>query len=64
MTTRGLKEADFVKVGEFIHRGVQLALEVQSKSGKKLADFLKALTDKEFSDKLAAMCTEVEDFAG
>merc|ERR1712216_844539 len=23
MTTRGLKEADFVKVGEFLHRGLQ-----------------------------------------
>ena len=33
-------------------------------SWAKLTDFLKALTEKEVSDKLATMCTEMEDFAG
>ncbi|EOD36862.1 serine hydroxymethyltransferase [Emiliania huxleyi CCMP1516] len=64
MTTRGLKEADFVKVGEFLHRGIQFALEVQKASGKKLADFLKAIDEKANADKLAGMCSEVEAFAG
>jgi glycine hydroxymethyltransferase len=64
MTTRGLKEPDFVKVGEFIHRGIEFALEVQAKTGKKLADFLKALTQKDSVDKLASLCKEVEAFAG
>merc|ERR1719217_1996028 len=43
MTTRGLKEADFVKIGEFL---------------------LKALETKEMEEKLAALRTEVETFAG
>merc|ERR1711967_68347 len=40
MTSRGLKEAEFVQVGEFLHRGVQIALKVQETKGKKLVDFL------------------------
>ena len=36
MTSRGLKEADFEKIGEFLHRCVEFALELQKTSGKKL----------------------------
>merc|ERR1712046_371599 len=64
MTSRGLKEADFVKIGEFLHQGLQFALKVQSKSGKKLVDFIKALDGKEATDELAVMRAEVEKFAG
>merc|ERR1719331_88516 len=65
MTSRGLKEADFEQVGEFLHRGLQLALETQKKSGKKLVDFLKALSaDKETADALKALRGEVEAWAG
>ena len=48
----------------FLHRGIQFALEVQKASGKKLADFLKAIDEKANADKLAGMCSEVEAFAG
>merc|ERR1711966_7588 len=64
MTSRGLKEKHFEQVGEFLHRGVQLTLEVQSKSGKKLVDFLSALKEKENAEKLAALRAEVEAWAG
>ena len=65
MTSRGLKEDDFKQIGEFLHRGLQIALETQSKSGKKLVDFLKALSsDKETADKLKALRGEVEAWAG
>ena len=64
MTTRGLKEADFEQIGEFLHRGLQMALEVQGKSGKKLVDFLKALGEKEAQDKLQSLKAEVEAWAG
>ena len=64
MTSRGLKEADFVKVGEFLVRGIDFALEVQSQSGKKLVDFLKALDDEGNKAKIAALQAEVEKFAG
>jgi len=64
MTSRGLKEADFEKIGDFLHRGIQLCIEVQGKSGKKLVDFLKFLDDKETSEKIGALRTEVEAWAG
>jgi len=64
MTSRGLKESDFKQIGEFLHKGLQLTLEVQSKSGKKLVDFLKALEEKEAADKLTALRSEVEAWAG
>ncbi|KAI9283129.1 serine hydroxymethyltransferase [Sporodiniella umbellata] len=40
MTSRGLKEDDFVKVADFIDRAVKITLEEKEKvGGKKLADF-------------------------
>merc|ERR1719331_1802940 len=47
MTSRGLKEADFEKIGEFLHRALEIALATQAKSGKKLVDFLKAIESDE-----------------
>ncbi len=64
MTSRGLKEADFVKIGEFLHRGIELALEIQNKAGKKLVDFLAALDSADFTGKISALNAEVEAFAG
>jgi len=41
MTTRGLKEQDFIKVADFIDRGVKIALEMnkQGENSKKLVTF-------------------------
>jgi len=64
MTSRGLKEAEFKQVGEFLHRGVTIALEIQDKSGKKLVDFLKAIKEDEAQAKLQALKKEVEEWAG
>merc|ERR1712032_1743234 len=56
MTSRGLKEADFVKIGEFLTKGLDLTLKTQEKSGKKLVDFLSGLkSDKEINDRLDAL---------
>merc|ERR1711924_212305 len=63
MTTRGLKEADFVKIGEFLVKALELTIELQKSTGKKL-DFLKGLETKEMEEKLTALRTEVEAFAG
>jgi len=60
MTSRGLKEADFEAIGEFLHQGLQLALEIQTKSGKKLVDFLKELESGEAKDKVASLRASVE----
>merc|ERR1711904_222489 len=64
MTTRGLKEADFVKIGEFLVSALEITLDLQKKTGKQLVDFLKGLETKEMEEKLAALRTEVEAFAG
>ena len=63
MTSRGLKEADFEKIGDFLHRGTQLGLEVQEKCGKKLVDFVKGL-EGEYAPKIKALRDEVEAWAG
>merc|ERR1719487_693230 len=62
MTSRGLKEADFEKIGDFLHRGTQLGLEVQEKCGKKLVDFVKGL-EGEYAPKIKALRDEVEAWA-
>ena len=41
MTTRGMKEADFVQVAGFLDRCSKLAVAIQDKHGKKLVDFEK-----------------------
>uniref|UniRef100_A0A7S3K315 Serine hydroxymethyltransferase n=1 Tax=Aureoumbra lagunensis TaxID=44058 RepID=A0A7S3K315_9STRA len=46
MTTRGLLEADFIQIADFLHEAVQLALKIQETlPSKKLTDFTKALED-------------------
>jgi len=64
MTSRGLKEADFEKIGDFLHRTLEIALATQQKSGKKLLDFLNALEAEETAGKLATLRAEVEAWSG
>ncbi|KAG0319841.1 Serine hydroxymethyltransferase, cytosolic [Dissophora globulifera] len=61
LTSRSFKEDDFVKVGEFLHRVVQIALAVQAKAGSKMMkDFVAAL---EGNEEIAQLKKEVEAFA-
>mmetsp|Transcript_6235 Transcript_6235/g.14463 ORF Transcript_6235/g.14463 Transcript_6235/m.14463 type:complete len:83 (+) Transcript_6235:485-733(+) len=62
MTSRGLMEEDFEKVGEFIGQAIDIAAEVQKDSGKKLADFRKALKENPPA-RLATLKAEVEEFS-
>ena len=39
LTTRGFKEKEFIIVGDILHKLIQIAINVQTKSGKKLKDF-------------------------
>jgi len=39
LTSRGLVEADFRQVADFLHTAVQIALEIQEETGNKLKDF-------------------------
>jgi len=61
MTTRGLEEADFVKVADFLHEAVQLALKIQATlPDKKLVTFAKALAT---NGDVAALKERVKGFA-
>eukprot|EP00842_Homolaphlyctis_polyrhiza_P006828 jgi/Hompol1/734/HPOL_000928-RA len=60
LTSRSLKEADCAKVAEFLHRACQIALRIQTSSGKLLKDFVKAL---ESDAETKTLKDEVEKFA-
>ncbi|KAF9109584.1 Serine hydroxymethyltransferase, cytosolic [Mortierella sp. AM989] len=61
LTSRSFKEDDFVKVADFLHRTVQIALAVQAKAGSKLLkDFVAGL---EGNEEIAQLRKEVEAFA-
>jgi glycine hydroxymethyltransferase len=63
MTSRGLVEEDFVKVGQFINEAVKVTAEVQNLAGsKKLVDFKKVL-DESPPASLLKLKAEVEDFS-
>jgi glycine hydroxymethyltransferase len=62
MTSRGLVEEDFVKVGEFITEAVKVTAEIQKASGPKLTDFKKVLNESPPAS-LLKLKSEVEDFS-
>uniref|UniRef100_A0A3Q3GA90 Serine hydroxymethyltransferase n=1 Tax=Kryptolebias marmoratus TaxID=37003 RepID=A0A3Q3GA90_KRYMA len=67
LTSRGLVEEDFKKVAHFIHRGIELTLEVQRSLDPKatLKEFIQALAQGEkFQQQVAEIRAEVEAFAG
>lgn len=43
LTTRGMKEAEFRKIAEFMDEAAQIALRIQKTSGKMLKDFVIAI---------------------
>jgi len=61
MTSRGLLEDDFRKVGEFISRAIDIGVEVQKKTGPKLKDWKAALEPA--PAELVALKAEVEAFS-
>ena len=67
MTTRGLIETDMVKIADFLHRGVQLALKIQKSlpaDDLKLNSFLMALDQSgEFQKELNIIKSDVYEFA-
>ncbi|KAJ2384001.1 glycine hydroxymethyltransferase shm1, partial [Coemansia sp. RSA 2559] len=61
LTSRGFKAADFEKVGEFLHRTVEIAIELQQQAGSKLLKDFMSVAAK--SDKIAELQKEVEALA-
>ena len=63
MTTRGMTEADFVRVANLIDQGVQIAIDIKKKTeGGKLKDF-KAYLGENDVPAIAVLRAEVEAFA-
>ncbi|KAJ3104429.1 Serine hydroxymethyltransferase, cytosolic [Physocladia obscura] len=60
LTSRSLKEQDFIQVAEFLHQAAQLALKIQNKSGKLIKDFVVAL---EQDDDVKVLRVKVQAFA-
>ncbi|KAI8800398.1 serine hydroxymethyltransferase-domain-containing protein [Cladochytrium replicatum] len=68
MTTRGLKEADFVQISEFIGRGIQLTIDIQRSTGaKKMKDFKELVGEDAksvgFGEQLGKLRKEVVEFS-
>lgn len=67
LTSRGLLENDFHKVGEFIHQGIEVTLEIQRNMNPKatLKEFKDELSQNEkYRLRINEIRKEVEDFAG
>merc|ERR1719210_1357979 len=62
MTSRGLVEKDFERVGNFIAEAVDVAAEVQKQSGPKLVDFKRLLKESPPAE-LLSLKAEIESFA-
>ncbi|KAN0061594.1 glycine hydroxymethyltransferase shm1 [Thecaphora frezii] len=60
LTSRSMTEKDMEKVAEFLDRVVQISLDIQKTSGKKLVDFMKAARE---SEAVKALNKDVEAFA-
>ena len=64
LTTRGLVESDILRVVEFIHSGLKLAIEASKISGPKLVDFKKILEENAtIHEKAMQIKAQVENFA-
>nr|XP_035156053.1 serine hydroxymethyltransferase, cytosolic isoform X3 [Callithrix jacchus] len=65
LTSRGLLEKDFGKVAHFIHRGIELTLQIQSDIGVRatLKEFKERLAGDKYKGAVQALREEVESFA-
>ncbi|KAJ7958335.1 Serine hydroxymethyltransferase [Quillaja saponaria] len=64
MTTRGLKEEEFVLIADYIHEGVQITLEAKKLvSGSKLQDFMQFISSPDFPliKQVSALRNKVEN---
>lgn len=66
LTTRGLLEDDFIKVADFIHEGVQIAITAKgSVQSTKLKDFIEFIKSDNFQQRnsISDLKKQVESFA-
>jgi len=62
LTTRNMKENDFIYVGEIINKCVELCVIVQNESGKKLVDFKRVLHE-DYDNDIQEIRIDVNTFA-
>eukprot|EP00954_Amorphochlora_amoebiformis_P006406 501518-Amorphochlora_amoeboformis.AAC.1 len=63
LTTRGLMEKDFEQVGEFVHQGIELSIDIQKDAAStKMKDFIPVLEKN--NDRVSKLKDEVSKFAG
>lgn len=60
LTSRGLVEADFAHIAQLLDEGIKIAIAIQAKTGKKLADFQVAI---ETSEEIKALKAKVVEFS-
>ncbi|PRD36683.1 UNVERIFIED_CONTAM: Serine hydroxymethyltransferase [Trichonephila clavipes] len=64
LTSRNFKEKDFEQVVEFIHRAVEIALDVKTKAGKTVKEFKAYIdTDETVKEQMKLLRKDVEAFA-
>ncbi|CAH8824908.1 unnamed protein product [Trichobilharzia szidati] len=65
LTSRGFCEEDFIKVAEFLHQGIQIAIKAnQAAGGKLLKDYENVLkTNDEIRAMISDLRLQVENFA-
>ena len=52
LTSRNMKENDFIQIAYYIDECVKIAIEIQEKSGKKMKDFIVVCNQDEFKSKI------------
>jgi len=63
LTSRNMKEEDFERVVDFIHKGITLTLEIQQSCGPTLKEFKAKVKEQEVQVKIAVLRKEVEEYA-
>lgn len=64
MTTRGLKEADFGVVSDFLHRSIEITQALNKQGGPTLKGFKEHVEKEKQGGEIARLRNEVIDFAG
>lgn len=60
MTSRGLDEDDFIRIGEFLDKAVKICLRIQEATGKKMKDFTPVA---EKDEEVASLRKDVVEFS-
>ena len=63
LTTRGFLEKDFIEVANLLDKTIKLTIDIQKKSGKKLIDFKKTITEEYYNKEINTIKKEVNTLA-